>query len=223
MQIDIISDTICPWCFIGKRRFERALAMRPQSALEVPLEVRWLPYQLNPTMQSGGMERRRYLADKFGGAERAERQYDRLRQSGHEESIDFAFEKIRSTPNTINSHRLIYFAQNTGKQEAIVEALYRAYFFAGEDLGNLNVLANIAATAGLNRAKIIRYLESDEDRSSVVKLDEKMRRLGISGVPCFIIENEYAISGAQSPEIFLQIFDLVRQETDIPPGRSAAE
>ena len=169
MQIDIISDTICPWCFIGKRRFERALSMRPQSTLE----IRWLPFQLNPTMPSDGMDRRQYLAAKFGGAERAERQYDRLRETGREEGIDFAFENIKSTPNTINSHRLIYFAQNTGKQEAIVEALFQAYFLDGEDLGDIDVLTKIATAAGLDRAAVARYLVSDQDRSNVVKLDEK--------------------------------------------------
>jgi len=219
MQIDIISDTICPWCFIGKRRFERALSMRPQSNLE----IRWLPFQLNPTMPSNGMERRQYLAAKFGGAERAERQYDRLRETGLEEGIPFAFEDIGSTPNTIDSHRLIYFSQSYGKQAAVVEALFQAYFFQGEDLGDIDVLSDIGAAAGLKRDSVSRYLASKEDRAHIVELDEKMRRLGISGVPCFIVEDRYAISGAQSPEIFHQIFELVRQETDSLPGRSAAE
>lgn len=219
MQIDIISDTICPWCFIGKRRFERALALRPQDNLE----IRWLPFQLNPTMPSEGMGRRQYLAAKFGGADRAERQYDRLRETGREVGIEFAFERIDTTPNTINSHRLIHFAQNIGKQALIVEALFQAYFFEGEDIGDVDVLTKIGTAAGLEAAALGRYLASDEDRSHIVGLDEKMRRIGISGVPCFIVEDEYAISGAQSPEIFHQIFDLVRQETDFLPGRSAAE
>lgn len=193
--------------------------MRPQN----DLEIRWLPFQLNPTMQSDGMERRQYLAAKFGGAERAERQYDRLRETGREEGIEFSFEDITSTPNTIDSHRLIYFSQSHDKQAPVVEALFQAYFFEGKDLGDTDVLTDIGAAAGLNRAALRRYLASDDDRGHMVELDQRMRRLGISGVPCFIVEDRYAISGAQSPEIFHQIFDLVRQETDSLPGRSAAE
>lgn len=219
MQIDIVSDTICPWCFIGKRRFERALTMRPQN----DLEIRWLPFQLNPTMPSDGMDRRQYLAAKFGGTERAERQYDRLRETGREEGIEFAFEGITSTPNTIDSHRLIYFAQRHGKQEPVVEALFQAYFFGGHDLGDIDVLTGIGADAGLDRAAVNRYLAGDDDRAHIVELDERMRRLGITGVPCFIVEDRYAISGAQSPEIFHQIFDLVRQEENGLSSQSAAE
>jgi predicted DsbA family dithiol-disulfide isomerase len=219
MQIDIILDPICPWCFIGKRRFERALSMRPQG----DLNIRWLPYQLNPTMPAGGMDRRQYLAAKFGGAERAERQYDRLRATGREVGIDFAFEDIHSTPNTIDSHRLIHFSHAEGQQSEVVEALFQAYFLNGADLGDIDVLTEIGAASGLDRAALGRYLASDEDRSHIVELDENMRRIGISGVPCFIVEDSYAISGAQSPEIFHQIFDLVRQEGPFASGRSAAE
>ena len=123
----------------------------------------------------------------------------------------------------MDSHRLISFARRAGKQETVVEALFQAYFYEGRDLGDPAVLAEIGAAEGLNREAVARYLASDEDRSDVVKTDEQMRRLGISGVPCFIVEDEYAISGAQSPEIFHQIFDLVRQETDLISGHSAAE
>ena len=218
MLVEILSDTICPWCFIGKRRFERALAMRPQA----DLEVRWLPFQLNPTMPAGGIDRRQYLAAKFGGMERAERQYDRIRQAGREEGIHFRFDRIGHTPNTVDSLRLVHFAGLRAGQERIVESLFQAYFLDGRNTGNRAVLVEIAETAGFDPDEVARYLDSDEDRAHIRGLDEIARRNGITGVPCFIIEGRYAVSGAQSPEIFHQIFDLVRQEEAHPEDRTAA-
>jgi predicted DsbA family dithiol-disulfide isomerase len=209
MQIKIISDTVCPWCFIGKRRFERALTMRPQEDLHVV----WQPFQLNPTMPTEGMERKSYLAAKFGGPERAERQNERLRQTGREEGIEFDFEAIKRTPNTVNSHRLIHFAGLAGRQEPIVEALFRGFFLHGLDLGNLDVLTEIGAANGLHGDNLSRYLHSDSDRAQIQALDEKARQEGITGVPCYVIDGKFAVSGAQSPEIFHQIFELARQES----------
>ena len=220
MQIDIISDTTCPWCFIGKRRLERALAMRPQA----DLDIKWQPYQLNPTMPAEGIKRRQYLASKFGGAERAERQFDRIRKAGIEEGIDFKFDRIDRTPNTINSHRLVYYAGLMGDQDLIVERLFQAFFFDGRDVGDNTILTEIAAAAGLDGDDVAFYLEGDKDRAYVLDHDEKVRRAGITGVPCFILQGKYAISGAQSPEIFHQVFDLVRQELEtLASGRLAAE
>lgn len=222
MQITIISDTVCPWCFIGKRRFERALAMRPQEKLEVV----WQPFQLNPTMPTGGMERKSYLAAKFGGPERAERQIERLRQTGREEGIDFDFAAIKRTPNTVNSHRLVHFAGLAGRQEAIVEALFCAFFIDGLDLGILDNLTEIGAANGLNGDELRGYLSGDSDRAHVQALDEKARQAGITGVPCYVVDGKFAVSGAQSPEIFHQIFELARRDsaesTDLT-GQSAAE
>lgn len=219
MRITIFSDTICPWCFIGKRRFERALSMRPQQVVQVS----WQPFQLNPSMPKEGMGRRQYLAAKFGGVDRADRQYDRIRQVGREEGIPFRFDLIARTPNTVDSHRLIQLAGRSDRQDAVVEALFAAYFFEGRDIGDMAVLAGIAAACGLDGAEIERYLASDDDRAGVLEFDENARRNGITGVPCFVIEDRYAVSGAQSPEIFHQIFDLVRQEARYLTGQSAAE
>lgn len=219
MQVKIISDTICPWCFIGKRRFERALAMRPQENLDVV----WEPFQLNPTMPAEGMERKSYLAAKFGGPERAERQNERLQQTGKEEGIDFNFGAIQRTPNTVNSHRLVHYAGLSGCQQAVVEALYCAFFFDGRDLGDLTVLTDIGAANGLDRTELDRYLRSETDRAYIQALDEQARQAGITGVPCFVIDGKFAVSGAQAPEIFHQIFELARQESSESPGRSAAE
>ena len=217
MHIRIVSDTVCPWCFIGKRRFERALAMRPQDDLQID----WEPFQLNPTMPAGGMERKSYLAAKFGGLERAERQNERLYKTGMEEGIEFNFGAIGRTPNTVNSHRLVHFSGLAGLQEPVVEALFRGYFFDGRDLGDLDVLIEIGVAMGLDERELGRYLHSDDDRSIILGLDEKARQEGITGVPCFVVDGKFAVSGAQSPEIFHQIFELARQESESASGQTA--
>jgi len=208
MKIDIISDTICPWCFIGKRRLARTLTMRPQPGVEIS----WRPYQLNPDMPIEGMDRAQYLANKFGGAGRADRMYERIRATGREEGIDFHFERIRRTPNTVNSHRLVAFADRHGVQDAVVEALFMAYFVEGRDVGDNDVLADIAAGCGISCEEAAAYLAGDENQARIVAEDEHVRLMGVTGVPCFIIDERYAVSGAQSPEVFFQIFDLVREE-----------
>ena len=159
------------------------------------------------------MERKTYLAAKFGGPDRAERQNERLRQIGREEGIAFNFDAISRTPNTVNSHRLVHYAGLEGRQGEVVEALFRSFFFDGRDLGDLEVLTYIGAASGLDSARLRRYLRGDEDRAHIHALDEKARQAGITGVPCYVIDGKYAVSGAQSPEIFHQIFDLARQES----------
>ncbi len=217
MQIDIVSDTICPWCFVGKRRFERALELRPQA----DLSLTWRPYQFNPTMPNEGIDRKTYLAAKFGGLERAEKSYDRIREAGAEVGIEFRFDDIEMTPNTINSHRLVQYAKTQNANDALItEKLYVAYFLEARNIGDINVLEDIAVESGLDGVAFRRYINSDEDRRYILEQDEAIRRQGISGVPCFIIEGKYAVSGAQSPEIFHQIFDLVHQER---LAQSAAE
>ena len=220
MQIDIVSDTVCPWCFVGKRRFERALALRPQT----DLFLTWRPYQLNPTMPKEGIDRKAYLSAKFGGLERAERSYDRLREAGAEVGIEFRFDEIEVTPNTVNSHRLIQYAKiQNGNDALVVEKLYVAYFLESRNIGDINVLEDIAIASGLDGEAFARYIRSDDDRSYILEQDEAIRRQGITGVPCFIVEGKYAVSGAQSPEIFHQIFDLVHQEKLAESAQSAAE
>jgi predicted DsbA family dithiol-disulfide isomerase len=208
MKIDIISDTICPWCFIGKRRLARALELRPQDRLE----VFWHPFQLNPDMPQEGIDRGRYLADKFGGPDRAERVYDRIRAAGREEGIEFRFDLIKRTPNTVDSHRLVAYAGMHGVQDPVVEALFQAYFIDGRNVGDHAVLTEIAAAAGLDGGDVADFLAAGTDRDRIVAEDERVRTMGVSGVPCFIIDQRYAVSGAQSPEVFFQIFDLVREE-----------
>jgi len=208
MKIDIVADTVCPWCYIGKRRLERALAARPQPGLEIV----WRPFFLNPDMPSEGVERADYIARKFGGRDRANRIYATVAEAGASEDIAFRFDLIQRSPNTVNSHRLIHFAGMTERQDEVVEAVYRAYFLEGRDIGDIGVLAEIASDAGIPSAEALRYLQSGADRDVIVGGDERARSLGVNGVPCFIIERKYAVSGAQLPEVFHQVFDLVNQE-----------
>ena len=219
MLVEIISDIICPWCFIGKRRFERALAKLPQERLE----IRWQPFQLNPTMPADGMERQSYMATKFGGADRAELQNKRIHETGMEVDINFNFSIIKRTPNTINSHRLIHYAHEFGLQNEIVEALFLGYFIQGRDLGAHDELIRVGASCGLNEKLLTRYLYSDEGRSHILDSDQKVRLSDISGVPCYVIDNKYAVSGAQSPEVFHQVFNLAFQESSENDSKFSAD
>ncbi len=208
MNIDIFSDTVCPWCFIGKRRLERALAERS----DVTPSVRWRTFQLNPQMPEEGMDRQRYLALKFGGATRAQELYDTIRQVGESEGIEFRFDAIARTPNTVPSHRLLRLAESQGHDAALSEVLFRAYFLEGLDIGDVRILASIAEEAGLDAGAAAEFLRSDELTQDILAEDRFARRLGIAGVPCFIIDGKYALSGAQEPEAFYPIFDMAAQD-----------
>jgi predicted DsbA family dithiol-disulfide isomerase len=213
MDIDIFSDTICPWCFIGKRRLERALAERPQS----DLTIHWRAFQLNPDMPAGGMDRSQYLELKFGGASNADAIYDQVRAAGETEGIEFAFERMKRTPNTIDSHRLIRHAgqkaqQGQARQEAVVQALFDAYFLRAEDIGDPEVLAAAAAEAGLDGEEARAFLAGDAEAEAVRAEDASARQAGISGVPCFIFNGQHALAGAHLPEVLHQLFDLANQE-----------
>ena len=215
MHLDIYSDTICPWCFIGKRRLERALAERPEAGMAVA----WRTFQLNPDMPGEGMDRRRYLELKFGGPDNAKRIYDRVREAGREEGIAFVFDDISRTPNTIASHRLIRFASRRMKTDAAVSALFDAYFLRGEDIGDSDVLIAAAAAAGLDEAEARSYLESGEDAESIRSEDAHARKVGVQGVPTFILDNKYVLSGAHPPEVLHRFFDLSKQGEAAPSAR----
>lgn len=208
MKIDIISDTICPWCFIGKRKLESALAQRPQ----IRVEIHWQAFFLNPDMPKDGMDRQDYVNRKFGGKERAKEIYDRVATAGKTVAIPFRFDLIKRTPNTADSHRLIHYAGQWGYQDTVVETLFRRYFLDGQDIGDLDVLVEAAVEAGLNRNDVTAYFESDTDRQLIAASDQRARSLGVSGVPFFVFENKYAVSGAQPPELFLQVIDRTEQE-----------
>jgi predicted DsbA family dithiol-disulfide isomerase len=215
MRIDIYSDTICPWCYIGKRRLEKALAQRP----DVDARVHWRAFQLNPWMPAAGIAREEYLKAKFGASD-AQRIYANIREVGLTEGLDFRFDLMTRTPNTVMSHRLIAWAaeqDGTDPQGALVENLFQGYFLNGADLGNPTVLIEAAERAGLDPKAAETFLATNEHHDAVVAEDAAARRMGIQGVPCFIVDGAYAVSGAQEPEYFMPLFDL------ITTGQAAAE
>ena len=198
MQIDIYSDIVCPWCYVGKRRLERAL-----TSVGGAVHVTWRPFQLNPTMPLEGMDRTTYLKSKFGSLEVFGRMKEQLLAAGAEEGIPFAFEKIQRTPNTFAAHRLVWYAAEHGQQDEVVEALFRSYFVEGKNIGDVKTLAHAAAEAGLDRTEIEHFLASEKGVVEV-KAEEAMgRRLGIRGVPYFVFNGRISLSGAQPPDILV--------------------
>lgn len=204
MRLDIYSDTICPWCYVGKRRLERALAQRPAQEIA----IRWRAFQLNPGMPAEGMDRQEYLEVKFGGPERAARIYEAVRQAGAGEGIEFAFDRMQRTPNTFESHRLLRHAHDSDRQGALLDVLFEAYFREGADIGDRQVLLACAERAGLDIAAAESFLVSAAEAESTLAEDRLARRQGINGVPCFIFNGRFALSGAQPPEALLQLLDL---------------
>lgn len=209
IQIDIVSDSICPWCFIGKRRLEKALAERP----DLKVDITWRPFQLNPDMPAGGMDRADYVAAKFGSPERARQMYANVAGVAAQEGITVAYDLLKRTPNTLDSHRLIRWAGGAGVQDKVVELLFQRYFEQGADIGDHDILVAVAVEAGMDGTVVRDLLASDADLEIVRAEDAHARKLGIQGVPCFIVGGRYAVSGAQEPEAFLEIFKRVEAET----------
>jgi predicted DsbA family dithiol-disulfide isomerase len=201
LAIDVVSDVVCPWCFIGKRRLEKAIALSG-----VPVAVRWHPFQLDPTIPAEGKSRRAYLEAKFGTAERIAELHRNVAAAGAAEGIDFAFDRIMVSPNTLAAHRVIHWAAEDGRQEAVVEALFCAYFLEGRNIGDHAVLTEIAEKAGMDRARVETRLASDEDRREVASEIYSAQKIGVTGVPTFIIASRYGVVGAQAPETLAQAF-----------------
>jgi predicted DsbA family dithiol-disulfide isomerase len=201
LSVDVISDVICPWCFIGKRRLEKAVA-----AHAGPVAVRWLPFQLNPTMPREGIGRREYRMRKFGSWEHSQKLDARVVAVGRDEGIDFAFDRIERTPNTLDAHRLIRLAETGGVQAAVVEALFRAYFTEGRDISNRRTLIDVVADAGLDRGEAEAVLEGDDGLEAIRKAEEVAWRHRVDSVPFFIVNGQIALAGAQHPDAFLGAF-----------------
>lgn len=208
MRFDIFSDVVCPWCYIGKRRFARALTLRP----DIQPEVAWRAFQLNPDLPRDGMDRAEYVAMKFGSGRRSEEVYKRVTEAGVAEGIDFRFDKIKRTPNTTDAHRLLLYAQGAKAQEAVVDRLFVGYFTEGADIGDTETLAALAGEAGLETDPVRRFLTTEQGREQVMEDLSLAYRMGITGVPCFILQGKYALPGAHEPEAFQPLFDLAKQE-----------
>jgi len=203
LTIDVVSDVVCPWCYIGKRKLEAALAL-PEAAGLPPVVVRWHPFQLNPDMPQDGMPRKQYLEDKFGGPERAAAIYERVRAAGSAVGLNLNIDGITRQANTLAAHALIGFAQQDDRDGSDVkERLLKAYFVENRDIGDVDVLTAIAAEAGLDADAARAFITSAEEREAVSESDAQARQLGVTGVPFFIFNRQLAVSGAQDPETLL--------------------
>jgi predicted DsbA family dithiol-disulfide isomerase len=200
IRIDVVSDIVCPWCFIGKRRLEKALTL----ASEVPVEVHWRPYFLNDWIPPEGMSREQYLTTKFGSPERYQGIAQRVRAAAAEEGLDYAVDRISRQPNTRDAHRLIRWADGIGKAAEMKQRLMDLYFTDGADLSDRAVLVRAAADVGLDAEDVRTALDSEKDIAEIDKEVEAAKEAGIQGVPCFILDGKYAISGAQEPEALAQ-------------------
>lgn len=207
LVIDVVSDVVCPWCFIGKRHLEAALAGLPDEAGAV---VRWHPFELNPDLPAEGIDRRGYLEAKFGGPARAAEIYARVREAGRRAGIDFDFDAIARQPNTRDAHRLVAWAQASGDAGALVERLFRAYFLEGRFVGDRDTLAALAADAGYDAAAARAWLASGQGEDAVAAAQSRLRTLGVTGVPFFVFGGTVGLSGAQPPEAMREAIARVR-------------
>lgn len=203
MRLNVIFDTVCPWCYIGKRRLERALAMRPK----LSVDIQWHPFLLNPDMPPNGIDRTAYLIKKFGSEARVRRIYGAIGEAGQSVEIDFAFDRIRRTPNSVSSHKLIRYASKRIAADSLVEDIFEAYFIKGADIGEIPVLLELAARHGLDHEALREYLENDRDTDTVYEENARAHRLGINGVPAFNFSAGMVISGAQEPEVLVRVMD----------------
>jgi predicted DsbA family dithiol-disulfide isomerase len=208
LSIEVVHDLVCPWCFLGMRRLMRTLRRRP----DLLFELTWRPFLLNPDMPRMGMARPDYVLRKFGGEDRARRLYASISEIGLTEGVLFRFDRIRRTPSSMDAHRLVRFAVRHGCGDAMVEALFSAHFTDGLDIGDITVLATITNACGLDGAAARRYLNSTEDMDSVHADNLRAHRLGINGVPCFVVAGQHAIAGAQEPEVIERLLDIAAVE-----------
>ncbi len=214
ITIDIVSDVVCPWCYLGKARLDLAIA---EVQDEIGIDVNWRPYQLNPEYPPEGVDQQKALAAKLGGKDNMDRAHEQLRQLGAEVGIAFDFGAIKIGPNTLDAHRLIAWAGTEGRdvQERVVAALFKANFEAGRNVGDLAVLLDIAEEAGLDRAVVKRLLESDADKDAVHDEIDAAQKMGVAGVPFFIFDQQYALSGAQPVEVLVEAFrDIARMKAE---------
>lgn len=209
LTVDVVSDVICPWCYIGKRRLQKAVA-----EFNTSVQIHWHPFQLNPTMPRDGISRREYRTRKFGSWERSQELDARVTVVGKQEGIQFAFDCIRRTPNTLDAHRLIWLSDQHDCQDAVVESLFHAYFTEGRDIGDRNTLLDLATDAGLDRANAANALDSNQAMEAVTDEEQRSRRHRVEGVPFFIVNRKFTLAGAQPPEILLELFRRASQKDD---------
>ncbi|MCX8282232.1 DsbA family oxidoreductase [Phyllobacterium sp. 0TCS1.6C] len=209
ITIDVVSDVVCPWCFVGRKRLEQALALNP----DLDATVNWRPFQLDPTIPAKGKDRQRYMQEKFGSSDRIFEVHQQLTELGGEVGIEFDFEAIQVSPNTLDAHRLIRWAAQAtpNVQDELVGILFSYYFEQGKDIGDRQILLEAAAEAGLDAAIVESLLPTDADVVGVRQEIDMASQVGVRGVPCFILDQKYAIMGAQSADV---LADAIRQTAD---------
>jgi predicted DsbA family dithiol-disulfide isomerase len=209
IRLDVFSDPVCPWCYIGKANLDRALTQHPDH----PFRIEWHPFQLNPDMPRQGMDRATYLEAKFGGREKAARAYAQVEAAAQKAGIEMEVAKVPYASNTLDAHRLIHWAGIEGKQNAMVDALFRAYWHAARNIGDPATLAQIAGEVGMDAAATARLLASDADRDDIAARDLDARQKGVNAVPTFLVAQKYVVSGAQPPELWGQVIaELVQSK-----------
>jgi len=216
VQVDIISDVMCPWCYVGKRRFEKAVAACP----DLSFDVRWRPFQLDSTLPEEGIDRRAYLEGKFGSKDRAREIYETIKAAGEGEDLAFRFDRIKLSVNTLKAHALIRWAVSVGAQDAVVERLFELYFMEGGNLADHDALVETARAAGMDADLVADLLDKRADLDKVAEEVALAGQMGVTGVPCFIINNRYAVMGAQSPEILAETFHKAAEEAPYQEGAS---
>jgi len=212
IKVDIVSDVVCPWCYIGKRRLERAIDSLKD---RFEFDLKYHPFELNPEIPSGGVDQKSHFTKKFGGEDRYQKITNHVTQVASGEGLHFDFEKQNVTPNTRQAHSIIQLALPEGKQPAVKEAFMKAYFVDGIDLSKKENLLQIAETAGLSKSTVEKLLANDEGLKEVAKAEHELQKLGITGVPFYIINNKYGISGAQPTESFIEAFENIASEVNV--------
>ena len=218
LTIDVVSDVVCPWCYLGEKRLEMALAEAPQ-----PVALRWRPYQLDPTIPDGGLDRAEYMAKKFGKSGKLQTAHDNLTRLGAEVGIPFAFDKIKRAPNTLDAHRLIRWANSAGVQGKVVDRLFKAYFVEGRDIGDRDVLIDIAGECGLDARLVEKLLAEGADADLVREEIAQAQAIGVSGVPFFIFAGRLGVPGAQDPSVLLRAMAQARQAMNEPIGEATVQ
>lgn len=208
MQLDIISDPVCPWCYVGKKRMEIAIAARP----EIQIDLAYRVFQLNPDMPREGRDRKEHIRRKYGEQKGPSAMMDALQEAGRELGIEFNFSNIARMPNTLDAHRLIRWSHSAGRQPELVEIMFRRYFTQGDDISDHAVLLDIAREAGMDTGIIANLLAGNADMDLILQEDATARRIGIQGVPSYVIANKYLLVGAQEPELLVRALDTAYAE-----------
>lgn len=211
IQLDVYADVVCPWCYVGEKRLERALEQRP----DLPVELRWKPFQLRPEMPSGGLPWHEFAVDKFGGEARMQAAFAHVSAAGEPDRIRFDFDRIASAPNTVDAHRLILHAAEYDLQWKTADALFRSYFAESANLNNHEELSNIAAEAGLDKNKVQAFLSSDTGADEVWSAQREAGRIGVTGVPFYVFDDHFVLSGAQPVGAFVRALDAAHEKTAV--------